>query len=128
VPGVPTTQVYARELSRAAILEGIRAGHTVVTSGPTLRLSARAGDAAAMPGDTLAAAGPFSLEATVEDLDEPARLMLRGNGIILAEQLLEGKGRCVYASERPAPGWYRADLRTADGSAMLAITSPIFLG
>ena len=51
-PGVPTTYVYARELSRQAILDGIRAGHMVVSSGPVLRLTATAGGVTAIPGDT----------------------------------------------------------------------------
>ncbi len=125
--GVPTTYVYARELSRRAILDGIRAGHMVVSSGPTLRVTAQAGGAAAMPGDTLAAAGPFRLEATVTDVDVPARLTLRGNGAVLAEQQLAGSGTSLYTSNQPDPGWYRAELRNLEGTAMLAIAAPIFL-
>jgi hypothetical protein len=126
--GVPTTQVYARELSRAAILAGIRAGHMVVTSGPTLRLTGRAGESTAMPGDTLPLSGAFSLEATVAQLDEPARLILRGNSLVLAEQLLERSGACRYGSEQVAPGWYRAELRALRSGAMLAISSPLYAG
>jgi hypothetical protein len=125
-PGVPTTYVYARELSRAAILEGIRAGHSVVSSGPALRLTAQAGDAVAIPGDTLPLAGPFSLEATVANLNEPGRLILRGNGAILAEQVLDGAGHCRFVSEQVVPGWYRAELRGLQSGAMLAISSPLF--
>jgi hypothetical protein len=125
---VPTTFVYARELSRQAILDGIRAGHMVVTSGPTLRLTAQAGGATAIPGDTLPAAGPFNLYATVSGLSEPARLILRGNGAVLSEQTLEGDGGSSYENERPDPGWYRAELRNQAGTAMLAIASPIWLG
>jgi hypothetical protein len=125
--GVPTTYVYARELSREAILEGIRAGHMVVSSGPTLRLTAQAGGAAAIPGDTVPAAGPFRLEASVADLHVPARLILHGNGAVLAAQQVEGSGTCLYTSNQPDPGWYRAELRNLEGTAMLAIASPIFL-
>jgi hypothetical protein len=125
--GVPTTYIYARELSREAILEGIRAGHMVVSSGPTLRVTAQAGSTGAIPGDTLPTAGPFRLEASVADLDVPARLILRGNGVVLAEQQLEAGGTCLYTSDQPHPGWYRAELRTLDGAAMLAIACPIFL-
>jgi hypothetical protein len=125
--GVPTTYVYARELSRRAILDGIRAGHVVVSSGPTLRVTAQAGGATAMPGDTLPAAGPFRLEASVANLDVPARLTLRGNGVVLVEQQLEGSGTGLYTSNQPEPGWYRAELRNLEGTSMLAIASPIFL-
>ncbi len=125
-PGVPTTYVYARELSREAIVEGIRAGHMVVSSGPTLRLTARAGGATGIPGDTLPAAGPFSLEVSVSDLNVPARLILRGNGAVLDAQMVEGSGTCLYTSNQPESGWYRAELRNLEG-AMLAIASPVFL-
>jgi hypothetical protein len=126
-PGVPTTYVYARELSREAILDGIRAGHMVVSSGPTLRVAAQAGGADGIPGDTLSASGSFSLEASVVDLNVPARLILHGNGRVLAERLLEGSGTCLYTSNQPEPGWYRAELRNREGTSMLAIASPIFL-
>lgn len=126
--GVPTTYVYAQELSRQAILDGLRAGHTVVSSGSTtMRVAVSAGGVAAMPGDTLQAAGPFSFEAVVTDLTTPARLTLLGNGAVLAEQVLDGSGTCVYTSNQPQPGWYRAELRNLDGTSMLAIASPIFL-
>lgn len=56
--GQPTTLVYADELSEAAILDGIRAGHTIVMmrgpDDPMLELTADAGDAHAMIGDTIA--------------------------------------------------------------------------
>jgi hypothetical protein len=100
----------------------------VVSSGPALRLTAQAGEATAIPGDTLPATGPFSLGATVANLSEPARLVLRGNGAILAEQVVEGEGRCRYTREQVVPGWYRAELRALQGGAMLALASPLFAG
>jgi len=125
--GVPTLQVYAPELSRAAILEAIRAGRTVVTSGPTLRLSAvRDGDAYTV-GDTLAAAGPVTLEAEVSALGEPARLRLLCNGAVIAEQQLDGEGGCAHTSEQPVPGWYAAEVRSADTARLLALTSPLYV-
>lgn len=127
-PGVPTTHVYARELSRDAILAGIRAGHVVVSSGPVLRVSGQVGAVTGLPGDMLPAAGPFSLEATVSGVAVPAHLTLLGNGTILAEATIAGQGACRYAAGRAALGWYRADLRTLDGREMLAIASPLFVG
>jgi hypothetical protein len=126
--GVPTTQVYAQALSRAAILDGIRAGHIVVTSGPALRLTGQAGDATAIPGDTLPLRGSFRLEATVAHLGEPARLILRGNGAVLAEEVLEGAGHCVFTGEQVIPGWYRAELSALQSGSMLAIASPLYAG
>jgi len=126
-PGVPTTYVYAHELSRAAILEGIRAGRIVVSSGPVLRFVGRAGAVSGGPGTTLPSQGPFVLEATVSGLDVPARLCLLGNGSILTEKVLHGAGACTFECGRPVGGWYHAELRDLDGSAMMAIASPLFI-
>lgn len=126
-PGVPTTYVYARELSRDAILEGLRAGRVVLSSGPLLHLHARAGEATGGPGDTLPARGPHALDATVSALTAPARLRLIGNGDILFEQVLSADGTCSCVIERPEVGWYRADLRDAASGAMLALTSTLYL-
>jgi len=63
--GQPTTLVWARELSAAAIVEGVARGRTVVKaqgySDPMVEL--RAGDA--MPGDTVISQAPLRLTATV---------------------------------------------------------------
>ncbi len=126
-PGVPTTYVYACELSRAAILEGIRAGRIVVSSGPVLRFVGRAGAVSGGPGTTLPSQGPFVLEATVFGLDVPARLCLLGSGSILTEKVLHGEGSCTFECARPGGGWYHAELRDLDGRAMIAIASPLFI-
>ncbi len=125
---VPTTHVYARELSREAILDGIRAGHTVVSSGPLLRVNVTSGDVTAMPGDAVAAIGPLVIEATVSAVPEGGRLTILRNGAVLAETIVQAEGACRYASNQAEPGWYRADLRSLDGSEMLAIASPFFVG
>lgn len=125
--GVPTTYVYAHELSRAAILDGIRAGRIVVSSGPTLRLSGRVGAARGGPGDTLPAGGPLLLEAMASGLAAPARLRLVGNGSVLAEAVLESDGACRYECAVPDAGWYRADLRSLGDGAMLAVASPLYV-
>jgi len=119
--------VYAPELSRAAILDAIRAGRTVVTSGPTLRLSGTHDGDAYTVGDMLAATGALTVEAVVSALDEPARLRLLGNGAVIAEQQVDGEGRCAYTSEQPAPGWYAAEARSAHTDMLLALTSPLYV-
>jgi len=125
--GAPRLQVYAQELSRAAILDAIRAGRTVVTSGPTLRLSgAHDGDAYAV-GDTLAATGAVTVDAAISALDEPAHLRLLRDGAVIAEQLVDGEGNCAHRSEQPVPGWYVAEARSADTDILLALTSPLYV-
>lgn len=125
-PGVPKIYVYARKLSRAAILDGIRAGRVVVSSGPALRLDARAGEQTGGPGETLPAQGPLTIEATVAELTAPAQLRLIGNGAVLAAHELHADGTYRHVIARPASGWYRAELRGLDG-AMLAMTSPLYV-
>jgi hypothetical protein len=52
--GNPTTWVWARELSVAGILTGIRAGHVFITwdvSGPRIKFTCQAGEDTAMMGD-----------------------------------------------------------------------------
>jgi hypothetical protein len=44
--------VYAEDLSAAAILQAVRAGHLVLSSGPTLTLFAQAAGQNLMPGDS----------------------------------------------------------------------------
>ncbi len=125
--GAPTLQVYAHEISRAAILDAIRAGRTVVTSGPTLRLSgAHDGDTYAV-GDTLAATDAVTIDAAISALDEPAHLRLLRDGAVIAEQLVDGEGRCAHTSEQPVPGWYVAEARSADTAMLLALTSPLYI-
>jgi hypothetical protein len=54
--GMPTTWVYADNLSERAILDGIRAGHVFVSQspqGPRLELTASTGKQTAMMGDAL---------------------------------------------------------------------------
>jgi hypothetical protein len=126
-PAAPTTQVYASELSRSAIVDGLRARHTVVTSGPELRVKARAGNASAIPGDTLPAGEAFNFAATVAGVDGAARLTITSSLGVLAETEIDGAGFCSYEAPRAEPGWYRAQLSTPDGSLMLALSSPIYV-
>ena len=44
--------VYADELSEAAILHAVRRGRLVLSSGPTLSLTAQAAGQTLMPGDS----------------------------------------------------------------------------
>ena len=71
--GSPTTVVYAKELSTAAILDGIKAGHVFVDlladpatpKSRLLELNARSGDAAAAMGDALAAPAGAQVEFAI---------------------------------------------------------------
>jgi len=103
---VPLTYVFAEELSRNAILDGLRAGRTYVSSGPELYLESADGGVEAR-----CAGAP------------PGELRLIANGARLRSVQVAGEGR-LYAPV--VPGWVYAELWNAGGDLMLAATSPIY--
>jgi hypothetical protein len=93
--GTPTTWVYARELSTAGILEGIRAGHVFISTGPQgpqLYLSADAdGDHAwtSMMGDEIFVPGGHSVSFCAH--------VVGGRGLTL--RIVSAKGAAGVAVE-----------------------------
>jgi hypothetical protein len=103
---VPLTYVLADELSRAAILEGLRAGRTYVSSGPELYLEQTAG----------------GVEARCAGAPD-ANLRIVADGARLASVRVRGEGRL---SASLAARWANAELWNAEGTLMLAATSPVY--
>ena len=104
---VPLTYVLADELSRDAILAAIRAGRTYVSSGPELYLD--------VDGEGLLARCAGAPE------DAELRLVSSGGGLV--------SGRASGVGTLRGPGgapWTYAELWNADGSVMLAATSPVY--
>jgi hypothetical protein len=128
--GIPTTVVYARELSQPAILEGIKAGHVFVQvngpEGPGLYLTA----GQAMMGDAIPAPGKtevvFRITAThLADV----RLLVDGVAV-KGLPVLQKDGTdwsCVYNwvsdGERH---WVRAELVDAKRNP-ITLTNPIYV-
>ena len=124
--GSPTTVVYAAELSQTAILDAIRAGHVFVDVAGSperlLELTAQAGAASAMMGDTLrvpaGAAADFKVHANGAEvqvlLDGEPTPLLNDNRVDAEDQWLgfawTGDGK---------PHWIRIDVRGADGKLIL---------
>jgi hypothetical protein len=104
---VPLTYVLADELSRAAILDGIRAGRTYVSSGPELYLEA--------DGD--------EVEARFAGAPHGADLRMIANGGAIASARVSGEGSVRVAGRS---GWTYAELWNSDGTRMLAATSPVY--
>lgn len=129
--GVPSTYVYAENLSGAAILAAVRARRVYVSMGPRLTFAARLDgmtyDLGADLGDV---SGRLAVGATVTECAVPARAQLVRNGEPLAEtEVVNGSvalsaGVPVHAGER---AWLRFDVYDHAGR-MLAITNPIFTG
>lgn len=130
--GLPTTVVYARELSQPAILEGIKAGHAFVqVTGPEgTPLYLTSGDA--MMGDQIIAeAGKrvgFKL-ATQAVAGAKLRLLVDGVAVDrLPEPKADATGlNCEY--EWPSDGkrhWVRAELVDTKGE-LITLTNPIYV-
>lgn len=135
--GRPATVVHAAELSQAAILEGLRAGHVFIdvwgVKGRLLQVEARAGDRTAQMGDLLPVAPESKVTVTVQvaGVPEGATLSLAGDGAKLAE-LADPRLAAPDASrafDLTADGkahWLRVDVRNAQG-LLLMIGNPIYL-
>jgi hypothetical protein len=130
--GIPTTVVYANELSQPAILEGIKAGHVFVMAngpdGPPLYLNA----GKAMMGDEIVAEAGKKVEfkmTTKAAAGAVLRLMVDGKAVgDLAALKPDG------ANESATYGWMsdgkrhwvRAELDDAQG-APVTLTNPIYV-
>jgi hypothetical protein len=130
-PQSPRTWVYAKELSPAAILDGVRKGHVIVSFGPWLEFSALVqnaslpGAAAGIPGSHLTA-DKLTLRMAWRDVPSGAKLhLMRGKGTLHSQDVSDA-GEIVITAEVAEPLWYTAEIWGADG-APLAITNPIYV-
>lgn len=135
--GVPTTVVFAENLSQPAILDAIRAGHAFVdlvgSRDRLLDVTARAGGASARMGDVVQvpAGERVSLEVRLKGV-ETGRLAYAGP---LAARIREaGAGplgpdetrTLTLMGDQPLSGWLRVDVRGPDGRLWL-LGNPIYL-
>lgn len=135
--GRPATVVHAAELSQAAILEAIRAGHVFVdvegVPGRLLTVRARTARAWAEMGDVLPAAAGERVEVAVEVKGAPsgAMLSLAGDGARLATlpEARLGSAEAARGFTIVADGqahWLRVDVRDAQGRLVM-IGNPLYL-
>jgi hypothetical protein len=138
--GQPTTWVYARDRSPAAILEGVSLGRTFVSSQPPalggagVVLSATEtwqGGATAAVGGQVRGDGPLLARVVVTN-GSGARLRLvatdpaTGTGRVVAEQLVLGPSETIEHPVTLAPGGaLRAELYDDQAVLMRAMTSAI---
>jgi hypothetical protein len=128
--GIPTTVVYARELSQPAILEGIKAGHVFVQvtgpEGPALHLTAgqaMMGDMIPAPAKTRVA---FVVTATQAGV---VRLLVDGLPVQGLPALQEDGAdwTCIYNWDSDGERhWVRAELVDAKGEPV-TLTNPIYV-
>lgn len=128
--GAPTTVVLAADLSQDSILAGLRAGHVFIdvrgTRDAALEVTARAAGANAGMGDDLRARRGDAVEVQVNVTGaDGGRVVFAGP---LAARLSPVAGRQgAYAFEADGrPGWFRAEVRDADGKPLL-VGNPIYL-
>ncbi len=119
--------VYAAELSEAAVLRAIGAGHLYLSSGPALGLQARAGSLAAMMGDALAAPAGEAIRVAASwsgcAPDDRAALVVDGEE---RERVpAGGQGSAAWQIESGAARWCHVTLRDSQGT-VLALTNPIY--
>ncbi|NDJ61729.1 MAG: CehA/McbA family metallohydrolase [Chloroflexi bacterium] len=119
--------VYAADLSEAAILDALRAGHLYVSSGPKLAFSATSprGETAMM-GDVLVA-DRADLHARWEASDPAYAVRLVAGGVVVDSFTGGAHGEKTWQVTRDTmPAWYTVEIRAADGQ-LHALTNPIFL-
>lgn len=133
--GVPTTVVYARELSERAILDGVRAGHVFVdVAGSRNRLltaEARAGSSSAQMGDTLRASAGTVVRVSAHVVGcQSARIFLLAQGTsepAAQAQLATNDETSTFELRADgSPRWLRVEVRATDGVPLL-IGNPFYL-
>jgi len=130
--GIPTTVVYARELSQPAILEGIKAGHVFVMAtgpdGPALYLNA----GSAMMGDAISAEAGKSVAfklTTQPVANSVLRLLVDGKPAGNLGALHSDGTNVTTTYEWSSDGqrhWVRAELDDANGDP-ITLTNPIYV-
>lgn len=144
--GMPTTVVWAQNLSVLAILDGLRRGRSYVTQSdpyrdgvnlrwderPTLEFRVDAdgdGHFEAMLGDEVAP-GRIVLQIAIEKAHGPVTLVRSGVPIAEFDAHARGADLTVTHEDVAPPGaWYRVQMRKTalPRSAMLLLSSPIYV-
>ena len=131
--GIPTTVVYAKELSQPAILEGIKAGHVyVMASGPDgVPLYLNAGSA--MMGDAIVAESgksvKFKMTVSRSVPEAKLRLIVDGKTVKELPGFQPDNGSVSWLHDWRSDGkrhWVRAELDDAQGEPM-TLTNPIYV-
>ena len=120
-PGQPTTWVYVRDLSVRGVLEGLRAGHTSVSSqppglgGPRVFLEAGRHHRA-IPGDTVSRAARFRVRVTGAP-GSYVRIVTDGGRDAFPPVLVKGARFTHRFRLRGKPTWVHAEVYGEDAKA-----------
>ncbi len=127
----PTTYVYAKELSGAAILAGLRQHRAYVSMGPQATFQAQVnGTTYDIGADLGKLEGNIEFRATVSHALDPVYVRLVKNGSVFEETTVENGQGNLQSSDQAVPSqpaWYRLDVIGQNGE-ILVVTNPIFVG
>jgi hypothetical protein len=134
--GLPQTVVLATDLTRSAVLAGLRAGHAYVaeSAAVSLQLTASAGTRTATIGDRLAARPADLVEVALRVTGAPGTtaFLFTDEGQVF-ERAVPHSGQLTWTTRPRASAYVRAEVRRAPAipglpGPMVAFTNPIFLG
>jgi hypothetical protein len=127
---IPRTFVYADSFSEPKILEGLRKGRVIVSSGPIVNLLAKYGDRNYQCGHEINLRGKkvISFQIQIENLKQPSGLQVIKNGFrFFISSLAKGESHRISFSDLPeGSSWYRCEIYT-ENEELLCVTNPIFL-
>jgi hypothetical protein len=129
-PGLPSTFVYAQELSSTAILDGLRCGRAYVSIGPQVSLEVECGgQRGTMGADFGQARGRSTFNITVTGAAEGSIVKLIKNGVGIGTfPIVEEQGFYEYDDNLDGSiCWYRVDVVDQKGQ-ILALTNPVYSG
>jgi hypothetical protein len=129
---LPATYVYARELSPAAILEGVRQRHAYVSMGPTIEFQAEQDGQVYQMGDDLGGIrARVRFYARVQGSTSPAEaLLIREGKVVTRVPIRDGKAELEWQlepGEEGQGGWLRLDVVDPNDQS-LAISNPFYWG
>ncbi|MCI0518915.1 MAG: CehA/McbA family metallohydrolase [Chloroflexi bacterium] len=126
--GMPTTWVYADQLSGAAILEGVRQGRAYVSIRPRIAFEAQhGGNTYGIGADLGAPGGEIAFSAALTDVEDGDLARLVQNGQAIASAVASDGQISLEKRLLPAGSvnWWRVDVFNAAGE-LLAFSNPIF--
>ena len=129
--GMPTTYVYAEELSTAGILDALRKCRAYVTKGPQFDFRAEVNGKTYEMGASLGAqSGAVDFIVTIPYQPKTVSVQLVKNGAVIAREQIKGRDIGIQFRQEvdaSVPEWFRLDITDKAGD-VLAITNPFFLG
>ena len=129
--GMPSTYVYAQELSTTGILDALRKRRAYVTKGLELDFKAKAnGTTYQMGADLGAQSRIIDFTVTIPYQPKTINIQLVKNGVVIAQEKTKGRDISIqfqHKIDAATSEWLRLDVTDKDGD-VLAVTNPFFVG